>query len=214
MDKLSNKDINTLVAEYRTGDVSAAEKLLEGFHNLVGKYLNLFFHGRYSPGDQDIVRFLSMCGKVDIGRTADIIRSRLRKYDAEELIGIARVALLDTAKRYDNISNSYKFVLYEYIRNMLWEDFLDNFDDLVEYPAPQKSVNIDDDWVKGRTAGAGFSELTEQQRRLIQLCYNDGVPDIHVARLVGITVYSLKKEKQTIKDILARELNITQKSEV
>lgn len=211
--RLSSRNIDALIEEYRAGDMNSADKLLQCFRPLIGKYLKLFFYGSFDKEDKDIIKFLEACGKKDVSKTADIIRYRLRRYDAEELINIAQIALLETAKTYSNISASYKYVLHKHLKNMLWEDFPEGMPsiDLVtleEESVREHNVEIDEDWVKGVTSGNGFSELSESQRLIVKMCYYDNIPDIHVAHSLQITINDLKRQKEYIKSILAKELNL------
>jgi hypothetical protein len=209
---LSSKEINELVESYRAGDIIAAEQLLECFKPLIGKYLNVLFHGKYNQNDVSICKFLELCGKIDIARTAEIIKVKLRRYEASELINISKIALLSTAKYYDNITNSYKYVLHSYLKAMLWEDHIEESvlleDCALTYFIDRKDVMIDNAWIKGDTSGPGFSLLTEEQRLIVKLCYYDNIPDIHVATRLKLTPYALGKEKEKIKEILAKALNI------
>jgi hypothetical protein len=226
---LDSKEIDTLISNYRMESSSdketksiadnAAEKLLYHFSPLIGKYLNLFFHGRWNPADKDITMFLSLCGKKDLSITADIIKERLRKYDASELIQIATVALLETAKKHNNIFSSYKFVLYTYIKTMLWEDFSYSMEnEEVNNKISQKSkelydinnedVPIDDDWVKGITCGILFVPLSELQRAIIKFLYEDGISKIEVRTKCGLSEKALIAEIESIKETLRPEKNI------
>jgi len=213
--RLSSKTINDLILKYRSGSIEAAEQLLQCFRPLIGKYLKLFFYGTYDSTDSDICKFLQACGKKDISKTAEIIRTRLRKYEASELVNIAQVALLETAKLYNSVSVSYKFVLHRYLKNMLWEDFPDGMptlelseEDYSKYKERHCSSEIDENWIRGVTTGVGFSELTDSQRFIVKRCYYDNIPDIHVAKELHITVSVLRRQKESIKDILATELNL------
>jgi DNA-directed RNA polymerase specialized sigma subunit len=96
---------------------------------------------------------------------------------------------------------------------MLWEDFPEGMPsiDLVtleEESVREHNVEIDEDWVKGVTSGNGFSELSELQRLIVKMCYYDNIPDIHVAHSLQITINDLKRQKEYIKSILAKELNL------
>ena len=213
--RLSSKEIDSLIEAYRSGDLVAADKLLQCFRPLIGKYLKLFFYGDYDPSDQDITKFLEACGKKDIARTAEIVRYRLRRYEAEELIDITQLALLETAKNYNNISSSYKYILHKYLKNMLWEDFPEGMPilevsstELVGHPSKTPDVEIDSNWVRGLTPGTGFSELSETQRAIVKMCYYDNIPDIHVAHSLNISLSLLKARKEQIKYVLAKELNL------
>lgn len=214
INKLSTKEINRLIQEYRLGDIKAAEDLLTCFKPLIGKFLKVFFSGVFNPSDKDITDFLHACGKIDVHRTAEIMKLRLRKYDAEELINIAKIALLDTAKHYDNISASYKYVLHKYLKSMLWEDFPNGMptlelDSIHEYPDNRKVDNpIDDQWLAGNTTGPGFSDLTKEQRLLVKMLWEENIPSIHVAMKLGISNHELSKQKDEIKSILSKALNI------
>ena len=215
----SSKDIDNLVLQYRQGSIEAAEQLLETFSSIIGKYLNLIFYGTFNDNDKDMVAFLNACGKLDIYKTAEIVRYRLRRYEADELINICKIALLDTAKNYVNISGSYKYVLHGYLKNMLWEDFPDGMpvlelssEDLFGHHLKKDDVEINEDWVKGVTSGDGFSELTEEQRTIVKLSWMDKLPDIHICTKLGITVHYLKTQKEQIKITLAKCLNIKERT--
>jgi len=200
---LSSKEINDLIARYRDGDMEAAEELLKAFKALMGKYLKLFFSGSYNPNDSDTVKFISTCGSKDLNFTADIIKRRLRKYEASELIHICHIALLETARFHNNIYTSYKYVLHSYIRPLLMEDPLDELPVMAE-----PDVDIDADWVSGVTSGVGFCKLSESQRLLVKMAWHDNIPDVHICRFLNLTATQLLKEKEIIKDLLARERNI------
>jgi len=213
--RLSSKEIDTLIINYRNGDTEAAEKLLQCFRPLIGKYLNLFFYGTFNRNDADIIKFLEVCGKKDIYRTAEIIRTRLKKYEAEELVAIARASLLEAAKFHDNISGSYRYILRKYLENMLWEDFPDGMPtlelseaELSGYKTKETPVEINNDWIEGSTPGDGFSTLSEFQRLIVKLCYYDNIPDIHIVNQLHISLSELKKTKDQIKNILSKELNL------
>lgn len=213
--RLSSKEIDNLVLQYRQGSIEAAEKLLETFSSLIGKYLNLIFYGIFNENDRDIVAFLNACGKLDIHRTAEIIRYRLRKYEAEELIDICKIALLDTAKHYINISGSYKYVLHNYLKNMLWEDFPDGMpsiepttEDFLGHYMKKADTKIDEEWIKGNTSGAGFSDLTEEQRNIVKLAWIDKLSSEKICKKLSLTLQQLELQKEEIRIILAKRLNI------
>lgn len=215
VNKLSSKTIDDLVLSFRSGNREAGEKLITSFAPIIGKYLNLFFHGKYNPKDTDIVKFLQTCGKADIDKTADILRTKLRKYEAEELIHICKVALLDTAKNYVSISGTYKYVLYKYIEVMLKEDFplgmpYMDLSEIELFGAPENivEVKIDDKWIKGDSAGEGFSSLSENERKIVKLCWYDKIPDVHICGIMNMSIYQLRNSKIEIKNKLSKVLHI------
>jgi hypothetical protein len=195
--------IDSLVQKYRDGDIQASETLLEVFRPLIGKYLRLFLSGIYNPNDPDIMKFISMCGSKDLSLTADILKRRLRRCEAEELIQVSKVALLDTAKFHNNIYASYKFVLHGYVMALLADDFIGDLP-----VAREIDTEIDAEWVSGVTSGVGFCKLSESQRLLVKMCWHDNIPDVHICRFLGLTYSQLLREKEIIKDLLIRERNI------
>lgn len=217
--KASSRHIEDLILQYRSGSVKAAEELLKIFHPLKGKYLKLFFSGSFRQNDQDILKFLQCCGftkDYNYEKAAIILKNRLRCYEAEELTHICDVALLETAKKFVNISGSFKFVLLGYIKDLLGSEIHVvpmelSEKELLGHHLNKVSVPIDSSWINGDTAGDGFCLLSKQQRALIKLLWVDDVPDFHVRKALGLSPQALKEIKNEIKETLSKALNIHDK---
>jgi len=67
---LKEDEMQELIASAKKGSPAAQEKLLEVFDNFLTKYVSLLYYGRYSLGDYDIRRFVSLFIKSPSARFA------------------------------------------------------------------------------------------------------------------------------------------------
>jgi hypothetical protein len=204
------REIEDLILRYRSGEMAAAEELIATFHPLIGKYMNLLLKGFFRSTDEDILKFLRCCGRVDsvkdYQRIAYYICTSLKQISKEELELTCQVALLETAKKFINIAHSYKFVLLPYIKDMLGDGISTTVVNLdtheITEDASVEPEELDALWIQGVTAGLGFSKLTAQQRKIAKLCWELNIPDVHIRSQLGISRTTLQKEKLRIKEVL------------
>lgn len=214
---MSARNIEDLILRFRSGETKAGELLLEQFRPLIGKYMNLFLRGLFKETDADILKFLRCCGFVecqeDFGKVASWLKCRLRNTEKDDIEQACKVALLDTAKRYVNISGAYKFVLLNYIKSLI-DDVpivyidMEETDILPPYYQSDEVQELDEDWISGRTAGDGFCLLTRLQREIVLLTHEKKWPDTHIIQKLKLSRSGLEKERVAIRETLQKALNI------
>lgn len=205
-------EIDELILRYRSGDSEASEELLIKFEPLLSKYFKLLRTGRYNARDPEIRKFLGMCGKTDIDRTASLLAWRLRRLEREDISQECSVALLETALKYLNISGAYKYVLHRRVMAILKSDVPE-----VPYPdtiqmeelvaAPPQNVDIDSKWIEGDTADL-FSDLTKEDRLLIKMVWHDYLSEENICKQLEISRGELKRRKNKIREALSGSLGI------
>lgn len=215
--RASARKIEDLILRFRSGDREAGEELIAQFRPLIGKYMNLFLRGIFKDTDADVLKFIKCCGFVesesDYGKIARWLKRKLFNVEKEDIEQACKVALLETARNYVNISGTYKFVLLKYIKCLI-DDIpttyirMEESDILPPYRDKYETDQLDEDWVSGRTAGDGFSLLTRLQRQIVLYTYEKKWPDSYIMQILNLTRTQLEKEKQAIKNTLQEALNI------
>src|SRR5437588_12432598 len=105
----SKTDLTILIKAYREdGDIAAAQEILTRFEGLTNKYYRLLTTGEYDPTNDDICRFLTMLGKSNLARTADVLALRLKRFEPQDIRQECVLALLEAAMYCSFISGGYK----------------------------------------------------------------------------------------------------------
>lgn len=202
----SSLEINNLVSRYREGDSSAAEELLKRYEWYLKKWLRLLSDGRWDRRDKEVCHFLSMVGSVDISTSAQILHKGLRPYEKDDLLQEVRVAFLDTARRADNIVSQFRFVLWRRIKYLLEDITVSHRDYAVELSdanvAIEDAPELDSAWVEGITCGAGFDEMSPQERLILLFTKWYGFSIDKTAVMLGVSPATIDRAIRRAKVIL------------
>ncbi len=204
---LSTQQINELVERFRTGDRPAAELLLHHFQPYLGKWLRLLTTGRWDRRDREVRHFLSMLGSVDVGQTALILAQRLRAYERDDLLQEVRVALLETVLRYGNVTAMYRMVLKRRLADMTHDPLTFGYHahrslaDVGEVES-NDPPEINEAWVAGLTCGPGFAELTDQERRVLQLTKWYGYSVERTAEIMDCSISTITRSLRRARAVL------------
>jgi DNA-directed RNA polymerase specialized sigma24 family protein len=205
--RLTTQQINQLVEQFRSGDSQAAETLLQAFDRYLHKWYRLLTQGYWDRRDQEIRHFLHMLGSVDLNQTALILAQRLKAYDREDLAQETKVTLLETFIRYGNASAMYRLVLKKRLADLTHDPLTFGFHQRRQLVEVQESpdllpADINEAWVDGATCGPGFSELTAQERRVLQLTKWYGYTVERSAEVMGCSVSTVVRALRRAKEVL------------
>lgn len=204
--RASSAEIDYLVERYRSGDGAAAEELLECYDWYMKKWLRLLTTAKWDKKDREIAHFLSMVGSVDINSSAHILRHRLRIYEKDDLLQEVKISLLDTALKYRNIVAQYRFVLWARLKYLLDDTIVSYRDRGITLDAvdlcSEDVPDLDAAWVEGITCGAGFDELTPQDRLILLFTKWHGFSIDQTANLLGVSAATIDRSINRSKGIL------------
>jgi len=178
----------------------AALTLIERFQNLTRKYVTLLTTGSFKPKDELVVFFLTLCssslGTTNPMATSLCLKTNLRRYSREELVHICDVAILTTAAKKSNIARNYHFHLWELIEPLLDDTVPLNTE--VFQLRVHDTVEINEDWVMGRTCSEIFADLTIEEREIVKLLWYNQIPENKVRGTLNLTAEALLQKKQSI----------------
>lgn len=202
----SVSEITLLIQQYKLGDSTAAAELLSRFNKYLKKWKNLLCFGKWNSKDADIKFFLTALGSLDIHNTCQIIYTRLKSYEKEDIEQEITVALLETALRYGNIHKYFKYALLHRVSALIRDPLTRSF--LVEIPVMDSGRNmdhyieIDADWVEGKTCGIGFDELTCTEREILRLTKYFGYTVNETALMMDIPISTIERAIRRAKVVL------------
>lgn len=221
MESDTHQHIDDLVFQYRNGNAEAGEELLIRFAPYLAKWNRLLIRGTWDFSDTEVQDFLRICsmgpGPVDLLQTAEVLQRVLSTfYDQDDLLQELRVCLLETARRYTNITASFRYVLRDRIlrrgpensRGLLEETLLHTRLGLGgEVEACADSL-VEATWVEGITCGPAFRLLTAEQRYILRAVYQEGLTDLQVAERLGKSERTVRRQRWKAKKHLAQALGL------
>lgn len=95
---LEESEMQDLIAKAKRNEPGAKEELLKVFNNFLTKYVSLLYHGRYSIGDYDIRRFISLFVKDPYVRFA-LMKNKLNQAGYKHVVEVMR-GIQYMARRY------------------------------------------------------------------------------------------------------------------
>jgi hypothetical protein len=202
----SVSEITLLIQRYKLGDSTAAEELLTKFNKYMRKWKNLLCFGKWNSKDSDIKFFLAALGSLDIHNTCQIIYTRLKSYEKEDIEQEITLALLETALRYGNIHKYFKYTLLHRVSALIRDPLTRSF--LTEIPVLESGreidhyIEIDSAWVEGKTCGIGFDELTCIEREILRLTKYYGYTVNETSEMLGIPISTIERAIRRAKVVL------------
>jgi DNA-directed RNA polymerase specialized sigma24 family protein len=206
--KSTSDYLDGLVKEYRVGVSGASEALLVAFTPLLVKYWRLLTSGLWDIDDKDITKFLRMLGTADLELTSERLVQTMKVYDPEDIWGELVLCLYKTAKRYTNISSTFKYIVKQRVITLIRDPIVYSTLADLETSSTKDPGDIDQAWINGVTAGDGWDQLTCLERAVIKLIYWDGLSMAVAAKKLHISLSQLKRCKRIGKSILAKHFNL------
>lgn len=189
---------NDLIDLYVNGDSQAAEVLITKFSRYLDKWVRLLTSGRWNPQDSEIHHFLSMLGSVDINSTAQLIANKMKAYEKEDVEQEIKLVFLETILRFRNIRKYFRYLLQRRVKYLFQDPLVFSYHASVPFEDSKSVdsaewVDIDGAWVEGVTCGIGFDDLSQLERRVIQLNKWYGYSVEVVAGMLGVSTSTVNR---------------------
>jgi hypothetical protein len=190
------------IARYQAGDSQAAAELLTSCEAYLNRWFRLLIQGTFTKNDTEIRQFLGLLSSdLEPALAAKNLARQLRSYSSADLRQEVRALFLQLALEHGEIYAHFPHQLKGRIHVLLGDPL--NYQDELGNSTPFGA--LDEAWVQGQ-CGNGFSQLTEQQRRIVRCCFWHAYPIPHTAHILKLSVEEIQQELATIRNAL-KDLN-------
>ena len=167
-DALLQSKILETIREYRKGDRDAGASLLTTYGPLMSRYIALVTKGSFDITDITMCQFLTLIDK-NLPAAASQVVAKFESMVLDEVVAEVHYCLLQAAMASDDIPTEFKRTL---MNKIVWFVVGEPQSLLEEY---EESPVLDDLWISGIGVSNGFEELSEGERYVLLLAYQDGL---------------------------------------
>lgn len=206
---LEQLDLRLLLEAYHAGDNRAGELLLARYSRYLAKWKRFLTLGKWDPRDGELRHFLRMLGAADPEATAQYLVRRLKAYDHDDLEQVLKLTLFECATRHGSPTAQFRYLLKRRIIGMTRDPLIYDWKKRApldeELDVGVRPAEIDEAWVLGITCGPGFVQLSERDRRVLQLVFWYGWTHVRVAEHLEVHLSTVERSIRRIKRVLRRE---------
>lgn len=216
-----------MVLKYKaTKDSRTGEKVLDIFSPFLNKYFRLLREGMFHKNDYDAKRFLALFKNEEAAplkgpasiiyyrNTAQYLMRFTLAFSDEELLQQLKLLFLEALNRWEKrtkpketyftgfIYNYYRFKVKNWLSKFSKEK-LNRPEELANYDVDLYGTEevwgpeIDLNWVKGKSCGDIFKDLTKEERMIIRMSFIERLTDVEISKRLSIhrnNIHKYKKE--------------------